>query len=374
MSTMNVFDALNARARLINRGPNVSGVQGSLGGEFSNLGVIDPYLDQGWSYEDIAPRVGKRVDTVRAYADSTRPGYGVSYDGVVQGGKVQGDKIGGAFSSGSGGSSRPAYDPNDLAYLDAQRDLYQRLLGDVDTFQRQGLESLSDSYTTERNKANKARGRALEDFQTQREDTTRDKQRALGEVNTNARTLADSLRRILGLASGRGSSAYRFAAPEAVARTASQNRSNVLGRFGENERNLVTAENRAKSDFEELLEDLARQRSSNEERLRTGFDTQRQGIQNTLAEIAGERARLIGGNPLSATAPYRTAYLGLQDQITGYPDQFRTAVTPRSVSVNPVSLRDYLVDRQAINANQAQGEDEYSPYRQFLRRRVEEER
>lgn len=278
----------------------------------------------------------------------------------------------GSYGGGSGGSG--SYDPNDLAYLNQQEADYNRLLSNTDSFLSSGLTSLNDSFTRETNTAKGKRSRALEDFQTQREDSTREKQSAIGKVDTNARTLSDSLRRMLGMAGGANSSAYKITAPGAVARQASQQRGNVLSTFGENERNLVTSENRAKEDFDNLLAELAAQRSERESSLRSGIDTQRQGILQSLMEIAAEKASLRGGNPLNASQPYRDRYWGLQNAITNYPNQFRTSVTPREIKVNPAKLSDYIVDRQAINANRGEdGQSTYSPYAQFLNRQREEE-
>lgn len=277
----------------------------------------------------------------------------------------------GGYGTGGGGST---YNPNDLAYLNQQESDYNRLLSNTDSFLSSGLQSLNDSFTRETNSANQKRSRALEDYQTQREDSTRQKQDSIGKVDTNARTLSDSLRRMLGLAGGANSSAYKITAPNAVARQASEQRGNVLSTFGENERNIVTSENRAKEDFDNLLAELAQQKAEREGSLRSGIDSQRQGILQSLMEIASQKASLVGGNPLSASQPYRDRYWGLQNAITNYPNQFRTSVTPREIQVNPAKLSDYVVDRQAINANRGEGgQSTYSPYAQFLNRQKEEE-
>jgi len=277
--------------------------------------------------------------------------------------------------SGGGGAGAGS-NSDDLAYLSDQESQLRQLLQSAQNTLSQGLTNLSDSYNREQSSANQQRGRALENFGIQREDTTRGKNQALGGVDNNARTLNDSLRRMLGMASGTGSSAYQYAAPNAVARLASQNRTGVLSDYGANERDLALSEDRAKTDFEELLEDLARQRSQKESDLRAGVAEREQGIQRDLGNVAGERARLMGGgyNQIrSAQQPFQDAIGNRQSEIDSLFDRFRSP----QYNVNPVNvqtpqLRDYMVDRQAINANN-QEPSRYSPYRQFLNPRDEEE-
>lgn len=281
---------------------------------------------------------------------------------------------GSTLSSSSSGSGRTSYDPNDLAYLDQQISRYQGLLNNVDTYQNQGLNKLNDSYNSATNKANLNRGRALTDFGQQRYDSINEKNKAINTVDTNSRTLNESLRRILGMAGGTGSSAYKYAAPNAIAKLASGERGNVLSNYSANENSLKTAEQRAKEDYDNYLQELLRDKISTEGELRSGFDTQRQSINDMLAQLAAERAGILGGNQLAATAPYTGEFDRLQSNITGYGDRYRTAVNQRDVKVNPVSLRDYVVDRQGINANKAYGQSNYSPYAQFLKRQQEEER
>lgn len=267
-----------------------------------------------------------------------------------------------------GGSGGVSYDPNDIAMLDQQQSLYERLLQSIDAAERYGLEDLNTSETQSRNKANLQRERQLEDFGTKREDFTRGQDKALNQVGDNSRTLRASMMRRLGLASG-GGSAFDVA-DTAVARDATKNRSKVQETYGENFRNLATAEKRGSEDFESLLAEIANERRSNEERFRSGILGQRQGIQQSLAELAADRARVMGGNQRAASQPYVDNYLSLQGQIDQLPAQFNTKVSARDLNPQQVSLRDYIVDRANIGGGQ---QKQYSPYSQFLRPQDDEE-
>lgn len=272
-----------------------------------------------------------------------------------------------SYSSGSTAS----YNANDLAYLDSQKSLYDRLLQSADRALTSGITRLDDSTASAKGSAQLQYDRSMRDFGNKRTDTQNAKDSALGRVDTNARTLSDSLRRVLGMASGSGSSAYQLAAPNAVARQASQQRTNVLSNYGQNERDLDTAVDDTKVDFDNIIADITKQRRDKEEELRSGIYQQQQGINQSLSEIASQRAKLVGGNGMSAIRPYQDRYMSLQDQIDSLPSDFRTSVSGRNLNVANPTLKDYLVDRQAINANETTQPSAYSPYAQFLKKEEE---
>ena len=341
--------------------PGVSsgGGGGYTGPEAFQASKVDPYLDNGWSYEDIARDTSMDVGDIRAYTDRTRPGYGTS-----GGGQVQGLNIYGSGGSGSGG-----YSAQDLALLDQQMSLYNRLLQSIDSTERDGLQDLETSEIQARNNANLQRERQLEDFGTKRDDFTRGQEKALNTVGDNSRTLRGSLMRRLGLASG-GGSAFDVA-DDAVARDASKNRASVQETYGENFRNLGRAEKRGAEDFQSLLDEIKANRQTSEERFRVGILGQRQGIEQSRAQIAADRAGVLGGNQMAASQPYMNNYMSYQDQVDRLPSQFNTKVTARDLNPQQVSLRDYMVDRANIGGGAQQ--QQYSPYSQFLKPQKDDE-
>lgn len=275
---------------------------------------------------------------------------------------------------GTGGSGGSGYSAEDIAYIDDLMANYNRQLGRTTSGLDTGLASLESSFNKETSRQNEARGRALEDFQTKRSDTDLAKQNAIGKVDTNARTLADSLRRRLGMAGGTDSSAFKFAAPGAVARQASGERGDVLTNYGANYRDLATSENRAKTDFENLLADLAEQKRSRETSLRSGVLEQQNQISEALANAAREKASIMGGGygaARNASQQYTNDIASRETAIDRLLSQGVTPYSVKDVQVNAPSLRDYTVDRQAINANQGSAST-YSPYEQLLKRRNEE--
>lgn len=274
-------------------------------------------------------------------------------------------------STGSPGGSSAA----DLAYLNNQEGLLRSLLGRSQTTLDQGLANLSDSYNREVSGANQQRSRVLGDFGMQREDTTKAKQTALNRVDTNARVLNNSLRQILGLAGGSGSSAYQYAAPNAVARQSSGERNDVLSNFAANDRDISIAESRATEDFSKLLDDLARQRSEKEQQLRSGVIESEQNTNRSLAELSAQRSALQGKNysqSLAAQQPYANAISERQSQLDNLFNQFRSpTLSAAPVNVQAPTLRDYMVEGAGITGSAQQ--PTYDRYYNPLRRDEEEQ-
>ncbi len=274
-------------------------------------------------------------------------------------------------------TSGAAYNAADLAYLNDQQARLEAQRRSADIAEQNGLTQLQDDYNRQVSSANLQRSRTLEDFGLRREDTTRAKDSAIGRVDTNARTLANSLRQRLGLASGADSSAYQFSAPGAVAREATKNRMGVMENFGTNFRDLGKAEDRANVDFETLLSDLDARRKTSESDFRAGLLGQRNSIDQNLSEVARQRALLQGGGydqVKSAMSPYSSAIDGRQAEIDGLFSKYRTAYdTVKPVQVQTPTLKDYMVDKAAINTNNSGQSSVYSPYEQFLKRRTEED-
>lgn len=298
----------------------------------------------------------------------------VSPDGLTaQGNPIQ-DVLGSSTSrstGGGGGTSAPSYDPNELKMFDQQKSLFERLLQSADSTLGSGMDSLRDSYNQTRNRTNEDRSKALGDYQYNRNQTEQGREKSLNAVGDNSRTLRDSLMRTLGLASG-GGSAFDLAG-QAVAREATKNRAGVLENYAGNVRGLDRAEEDARDQFQRLLQDLQEQKRTREESLRTGVAQQKQTIQGQLGQLMADRARLVGGDQMSAAEPFRQSYLSLQDKIDRLPDQFRTKVDYNKASLQTPTLKDYMVDRSTIGGQAPGRQQQYSPYANFLQRDNEEE-
>ena len=273
----------------------------------------------------------------------------------------------------TGTASRgPAYDPNDLAYLNSQEALYNNLMARLDNTRNIGLRNIDNQYQSGLDKANTSYSKAKTAYDTQEQDTKAKKVDAFGKVDANTNSLAASVRRILGLAGAAGSSAMDDL-QGGIAKVASQNRSGVLGDYATNMRGLATARKDSETDYNALLGELDSQKRQGRENFEAGVLGQRQTLNNSLSDIAARRAQLLGQNPANALRGYTDRYLGYQDQIDALPNQYFKGITARDVKSTPVSLKDYMVDRAAINANREMGAQPNSPYAQFLKKQQEEE-
>jgi hypothetical protein len=279
-----------------------------------------------------------------------------------------------APAGSGGGAARPVVNTDDLAYLDDQAAALRRLLGDIATTRDQGFARIGDDYSREEGGINQSKARATEGFQVKREDNTKGKLGSYNKVDTNARTLNDSVRRLLGMASGSQSSAFQEAAPNAVARDASIKRTDVTDTFGRNDRDINTAEEDTNLEFESALSDLLRQRRQKESDLETGVIGQEREVNENLANIAGERAKVAGGGYNSvkaAQAPYQAVIDSKRAALAGLFDKYRTPFQAKAVEVKAPNLAEFTVDRTAVNAGNQGGTADYNPYAAFLQKKRE---
>lgn len=298
--------------------------------------------------------------------ESSRPA------GNTSTGQTSGYYSGGGSVGGGSSADKAAT----LAYLSSQQGNLERQMGRTGTTLEQGLTRLTNDYTGKLNAANTNKARALEDLMIQRSDTDAAKDKSIDKVNTNARVLADSLRRKIGLASGSGSSAYQITAPGAVARDASNERTDVLGTFAQNYRSLDQADKRTKDDYEALFSDLERQRGESELALRQGVENTRNDISQRLADIAAQRVAANGGGltqQMAAARGYEGDIAARESAIDNLFSQYVKPLAVRQIEAQRPELAQYLVDRAAINANNAAGTtDPYAPYSNNLKKNQDE--
>ncbi|TXH49440.1 MAG: hypothetical protein E6Q97_22730 [Desulfurellales bacterium] len=281
-------------------------------------------------------------------------------------GAIDQNSIYGGTGGTGGRASAPSYNPADIAYLDDQRGRLEGQHRSADTALTNGLTQLQDSYNKEVSGANSRRAQAIQDLNTKRKDTTQAKNSALNRVNENARTLAEGLRRRIGMASGSNSSAFQITAPGAVSRNATEDRTGVLENFGVNFRDLATAEQRQKTQFEELLSDLEAQRKTRESDFRSGILEKKNQIDNSLSEVARQKALALGGGynqVRAAMSPYASAIDSRQAEIDNLFNKFRTPFAQKAVDTTAPTLRDYMVDRANIKAGQPGPQDPTAPYK-----------
>ena len=347
----------------------------------STWGVVDRFQDAlkgvsapqpGQSFGNTSTNFGGLTSAPQAPSSGQVLGAGTSSpSGSNQGATTGG---GGGGAGGGGGYSAPAppsYSKEDLAYLDDQQGTLERQLGRTDTTLANALDAILQNYNKELSGANTTRGRNLEDFDTKTQVSEQGRGRELGKVDTSARMLADSLRQRLGLASGSGSSAYQIAAPRAVQRQASDQRTDVLTDYSANFKALDTDKRRSEEDFNSLLNELNLQRQAKEGGTRGDIEQQRNSIRENLGRVAGQRQQLIGGGyngVRNAMSPYQSQIAQGESLIDGIYNKYAAKYNVKPLSVNNTQLRDYAVDKAAVRDNAATGGgNEYAPYKPFVK-------
>lgn len=277
---------------------------------------------------------------------------------------------GGGYNYGYGsGSTAP-----DVSAFDQAIAALRAQLGGHSAAYQGALSSNEANYNADKSNAELAHNRAQAGYDTQQQDTQNSKNAALNRVDTNARTLANSIRSILGMAAGSNSSAYQITAPGAVAREASQQRTGVLGDYGQNERDIQTARDQEKTDFERLLENLStRLRQQNQ----AAQQSKLQGEISTFGQLAdnsGKRSAALGGSASSGAQPYMNEINARQAELNNILANPINAVAVNPVVANTPSLREYITDRAAINAEGQAGEKgQYNPFSYFLKQKQQEQ-
>lgn len=260
-----------------------------------------------------------------------------------------------------------------LAELAAQEGQLRDFLNSANGQLDQGVSSINDDAARLRAKNAQDRGRANQDFDIRTEDTQRAKDGKLDSIDTNARVQANSLRNMVGRASGSGSSAYQIAVPGAVARDASLDRQGVQEDFGANFRDLGLAKKRVGEDFEEADQDVNRQVNDKTRALREGILTAQNDASGSLADIARRRAAVQGGNPATAGAGFDAEISTRRQAINSLFNTYKTPLQARAVDTTAPALRDYVTDGTAVSAPAAEGAPAgTSPYSSFLKKRDEE--
>jgi hypothetical protein len=265
------------------------------------------------------------------------------------GGDVLGDSTG-----PSGGGAAPT-NPDDIAFLGDQAAQLRSLLGRTDTALSQGLTSNQDQY-------NQALGNATTQKDQQVQGQNQAKLSAYNTINQNAGNAYRSLAQIIGRAAGTGSSAFQDLLPNVIGKDTSSKRQAATDTYGQNLSNIDTS-------FNSTLADLLQQKKANEERLRSGIESQRQNIEGELATNAGQAAQAKGGGYAAvkaAQSPFQRQIENSRNAVESFFNQFRTPYTAQAQNPN---LAAYTTDRTAINAGN-QGQDTSDPYAAILRKRI----
>lgn len=246
------------------------------------------------------------------------------------------------------------------------------LLGRADTGLNQGLSSLNDSYQSNVNSQTSQKNQALQDYSDKRVQTNKDKLGAYDIAAKNANNGYRSLAQIIGRASGSGSSAFQDLLPDVVGRDLSSKRGEANQVYASNLGNIDTAQKKTEGSFAQILQDLANQRSSQEQQLRTGVEQNKQGILQNQQTLSAQLAAARGGNPAAAAGQFQPAIENSRNAVESFFNQFKPTVTAQQAAIAAPDLSQYEVDRSNVNAQQSGG-DPTNPYADILRKRLQDQ-
>jgi hypothetical protein len=266
-----------------------------------------------------------------------------SFSGLGSGGTL-------GASTGTGGGTNT--NAADLAYLDSQDASLRDQLTRAQTGLDQGLTQIGDSFNEATGRNSQDKNNADTGFNTNRTNTTQDKLKSIDTLNTNARTLADSVRRMIGLASGQNSSAYQIEAPGAIARDTTGKRTDVNDTYKRNYDSIDTAQSGTDLKFDRAAEDLLNQRKQKEQGLRSGILQQQNDIQSQIGQDALTRAEINGGSYSGTSAalkPIQDSITARQNAIDALFSQYRTPYAAPDTTPVAANLDTYQTPTTPVN-------------------------
>jgi hypothetical protein len=250
------------------------------------------------------------------------------------------------------------------------------LLGRTQTGLDQGLSALNDSYQSNVNQQGNQEAQAIQDFGDQRVQTNKDKLGAYDTIAKNANNGYRSLAQIIGRSAGTGSSAFQDLLPDVVGKDTSSKRTDANTTYAENLGNIDTAQKKTENSFAQVLQDLANQRASQEQQLRTGVEGQRQTLQSQIAQVEAQKAQAAGGNAAAIAASQagpQAAIENSRNAVESFFNSFKPTVTAQQAAVAAPDLSQYTVDRSNINAADAGAADPTNPYADILRKKLQDQ-
>lgn len=285
----------------------------------------------------------------------------------------------GSYAGGGTSDADAQAKADEQAYWTDQMSALQRLLGSTQTQKEQGLTRIEDTYQGSVGKTREQEAQGLRDYATKREDTTKGKLTAFGDIDTKARTGYEALMRVLGLGNAGVSSTARIVAPTAVSREATQQRNRTNETFGRNLRDIDTKEGDFKLQVANALTDLLSQKKGTTEDFLRGILSQEASLNEQLSQAATQKAIAGGENYRTAAdnrAPFQQRIGDIQSTLDSLFGQFRA---PRfqaaPISAQAPDLSEYIVDPIKVAAQRANPTIDQSllPYLANLKRNEQDQ-
>ncbi len=242
-------------------------------------------------------------------------------------------------ASGGGGSSNAGSVADIAAYQDQINSLNQ-LLGNADVIQGNKTAAINQGFDNSLNQLTGNNQNVLNQYATQRTNTTNDYAKNNERINANARNGYNSLQRLLG---GTGS-AGDVLAPFAVSQQANSQRGQAADAFAKNLQGIDQGVAAANQNFNNQKKTLEGQRNSSLADLISSIDQQKIQYQQQLASAQNQLNIARGGSYATPTANNNAIAALIADQ---------NSLGNRFAQPN-FSVQDYVAPQLDLAAYQAE--------------------
>lgn len=294
----------------------------------------------------------------RAYTPSEASKLGINAP------QVQGLSTGEAAGSGvstAGGPVGGAGQGFDTAAYDQAIGNTNSAIGRLGSQFTSGNSAIDSSYQNALNQLLLGRNQSQNAYDTSKQQATQGYVGAKNTIGTNAGASLQGLQRLLGSRGAGGSSAFTQAAPEAVARQATQQRAEAGNQFGQNNQALDTNFNNYLTGYNNSVADVGNQRDQQRQGLQSNIENNRATLLQSLAQLTAQRSQAQGGNGVAESQPFLDQANGILNAQSSYnvaPINYQTQ------AYNAPDLASYTTNPQAAPTFQGQPaqNDYFSPY------------
>lgn len=279
--------------------------------------------------------------------------FGVSYSELL--GRLG---VGGSGAvSAPAGPSGAGTDPNQIATYNQTIDNTNQAINRLNPQLNSGLAGIDSSYQDAYNKLLLGKSQANQTYDT---NVLSNKQNFVGGKNTvsaNAGQTLNGLQRLLGSRGAGGSSTATIAAPQAVDRQATLQRTDLTNTFGQNAKSLDQNWGSFLQDYNNNLNSIGSQRDQGKTKLQNDIASQKANLLQTLAGLQAQR----DNNPASGQGSLDAAN-ALLNQVANSPGV--APITFNAQAYTAPNLSSYTTNPNATPTYQGQApsNDYFSPY------------
>lgn len=247
--------------------------------------TVNPYLDQGYSYEDIASNTGFDLNQIRTYADATRPGYGVGPQTL---GSVTDTPS--LRTGGSSTGTNTALQANTVnSIYDSRIGRLQNMYNTLPTQRDQALNAYNQNYALGEQQLNNSVQTGRENLGYQETQNNTQKSRSYRDIAQGIRNTMESGANRLGSMNAIDSSASPML-QYALANLQAKQRGSANDTYSDNQTQIGLARNNMEREFQTQLNSLQAEKRSKIQEIADQFSQIKQSIADQIASSDEARA------------------------------------------------------------------------------------